>query len=354
MRKPHNTIVLSLQGPKNPCSTFSRRGVMRGLVFLIPLACGLLAGCSRNAGCIIDYLMPVSPYTDPVWYPDGSMLGFNHIPLRSVIKSSHEDCPTSYSYTYFNDSVGFWLVNRDGSNMRRLTNFELANPSWSPDGKWIAFQYGKQIYKMPFYGAGFDTTKITQLTNVPGSHFYPTWSNTGDTIYFDSDEDNVGHPYHVFKMAADGSGHVNIGTGIPDSIYSREPFCTDANQILHIRGDSVSTHIYTMDGNGNHVKQVTFNISPHIYIKNPFSYGNKVYYEDFGIWSANMDGSALQMIAPFSNYGFSIAKDGTIAYINLDISDNSTNSSLDSTHGVIWVMKPDGSNNKQLTFNHNF
>ena len=354
MEKTYNTIVLTSHRTTNSCSSFFIRGIVRALAFLLPFSCNLLAGCSRNEGCSVEYVLPVSPYTNPVWYPDGSMLGFNHLPLQSLSKSSDGDCPAAYAYSYFTDSVGFWLVNRDGSHMRRLTNFELEDPSWSPDGKWIAFSYRDQICKAPFNGITFDTTKIFQLTNGPSSHFNPNWSISGDTIYFDSDEDDLNRPYRVYKMAADGSGQLNIGTSGPDSIYSREPYCTPDNQILHIRGDSFSTHVFAMDANGDHVRQLTFNISPHIYIKNPRCFGTKVYYEDFGIWSANMDGSALQMIAPYSNYGFSIAKDGTIAYIKLDLSDNSTNSILDGTHGVIWIMNPDGSNQRQLTFNHNF
>lgn len=272
--------------------------------------------------------------------------------MRSAGINSNGNCGVTYGYAYFTDSDGFWLVNRDGSNLRRLTNFELEDPSWSPDGKWIAFSKYDQICKMPFNGVTFDTTKIIRLTNDPSSHFDPNWNTAGDSIYFDSDEDNVNRSNQVYKMAADGSGQVNIGTAGPDPIYSTEPYCTAANQILHIRGDSISTHVFTMDGDGNHVRQVTFNISPHIYISNPRYYGGKVYYEDYGIWSANMDGSGLQMIAPYSNYGFSIAKDGAIAYVNLDLTDNSANSIVNRTQGVIWVMRPDGSNKTQLTFNY--
>src|SRR5579871_2502115 len=194
------------------------------LFFLV----SLLHACIPENGKTSDMMLPISPYSSPVWYPDGSMLGFNHLP--------------------FSDSDGFWLVNRDGSNMRRMTSWELSYPSWSPDGKWIAFSNHGQISKMPFDGTRFDTTQIIQLTNGFGC-LSPTWSNAGDTIYFAKE---LGGPASVvYKMAADGSGQVSIGNSGPDSIYSTEPYFTSTDQIFHNRGDSISGHVFTMDGNGN-------------------------------------------------------------------------------------------------------
>jgi len=228
----------------------------------------------------------------------------------------------------------------------------LENPAWSTDGKWIAFANNGQIFKMSFDGQEFDTIHINQLTNDNASHFFPAWSPNSDTIYFDSDENDVSAPYQVYKMSASGGAATRIGNKGPDSVFSREPFCTNGNQILHIRGDVVSTHVFTMNTNGDSVKQLTTNISPHIYIHNPRLFNSKIYYEDYGIWSSNTDGSLLQQIGTNSTQGFSISNDGTIAYINLDITDNSPNSIIDSTHGVIWLMKSDGTAKRQFTYNH--
>jgi Tol biopolymer transport system component len=331
---------------------FSSTGNLLKNIFLLFFPFLLFQDCKHNEDCLTANLIPVSPYNGPLWYPDGSMLGFNHIPLQSMTKTSQGSCSPVYSYSYSLDSAGFWLINRDGTGMKRVTNFLLQDPSWSPDGKWIAYCNGGEIYKMPFDGLKFDTTNIVQLTTGAAAHFFPSWSLLGDTIYFDSDMRDTTMPFQIYKMGSDGTGQTLIGNKGIDSIYSREPFCTTGNQILHIRGGKESTHVFTMDTNGEDVKQITNNISPRIYIHNPRAYGAKVFYEDYGIWSSDMDGSSLQQIAESSTQGFSIAPDGTIAYVNLDLTDGSPNSVIDQTHGVIWLMNSDGTNKSQFTFNN--
>jgi Tol biopolymer transport system component len=338
----------------NSATIILMHGKSLQFLFILFLPAIFFISCKQNEDCLSQNMLPVSPYSSPVWYPDGTILGFNHIPLQAVNKASQGSCSPVYTYGYFSDSAGFWLMNRNGSAMRRVTTFLLQDPSWSPDGKWMAFCNGGEIYKMAFDGSNLDTTDIIQLTKDNSEHFFPSWSPLGDTIYYDSDMKNTSQPFQIYKMASDGTGQTIIGDKGIDSVYSREPFCTPGNQVLHIRGDQQSTHVFTMDSRGGNVKQLTDNVSPNIYIHNPRAFGNKIFFEDYGVWSSNTDGSGLQQITESSTQGFSIASDGTIAYVNLDITDGSPNSVIDQTHGVIWIMNADGTNKSQLTFNNNY
>jgi len=315
-------------------------------IFLIFAVSNLFFGCTPSGECLSLNLVPISPYSNPVWYPDGTMLGFNHQVLKSV--SVINPCHPYYSCSFYSDSNGFWLIKKDGSGMHRVTSFQLDAPAWRPDGKWIAFCNGGQISKMQFDGANFDTSHILTLTSKGTNHFFPSWSPQGDTIYFDSDEANPGKPFQIYKMASDGTGLTRIGDKGVDSVYSRYPFCTPDNKILHIRGDSLSTHVFSMDTNGDQVLRLTNNISPNIYINNPASFNNEIYYQDKGIWTSNMDGSALTRLCINSTQGFSIANDGAIAFVNFS---NTDTAMVDKTHGVIWLMNADGSNPGPFTFN---
>lgn len=69
---------------------------------------------------------------------------------------------------------------------RRLTenNFIEAQPSWSPDGKFLAFttwnENGGHLYKINVDGR----PKPIQLTNKPGLYTYPEWSYKQERIAF--------------------------------------------------------------------------------------------------------------------------------------------------------------------------
>ena len=114
-----------------------------------------------------------SPYGEPVWHPSGGFIGFNYMPLIRITYPYGEHCQGEYEWKW--DSSGYWLIKPDGTNMRRVFPYGLEMVSWSPDGEWIAFGAGAQIYKMRFTGTTFDTTTLTQLT-FEGRNFLPAWS----------------------------------------------------------------------------------------------------------------------------------------------------------------------------------
>jgi Tol biopolymer transport system component len=141
------------------------------------------------------------------WRPDSGAL--------ALIADSHQR--DEYSY----ERPDLWIVDLQGQ-IGRLTDdgFEYASPTWSPDGKNLAFlrsqglnlileahqKYGAavDIYRMPA-ASGAMQNLTPDFDLIPAA---PKW--TGDSIYFSSE---VGGDGHLFRMAAGGGTPLKLTKG---------------------------------------------------------------------------------------------------------------------------------------------
>jgi len=78
----------------------------------------------------------------------------------------------------------------------------LRHPAISPNGKWIAFEYKGDIFKVPTNGG----TAIP-LTMTPDYESYPVWSHNGKYIAFASDRHGN---FDVYIMPANGGAAVRL------------------------------------------------------------------------------------------------------------------------------------------------
>lgn len=82
---------------------------------------------------------------------------------------------------------------------------EQAYPSWSPDGRFVAFASdgGGEAGKTDIYVANSSGSNPTRITGEPGYNTYPSWSKSGDHVYFNSERNGA---RNVFRVAMDRSG----------------------------------------------------------------------------------------------------------------------------------------------------
>jgi Tol biopolymer transport system component len=83
------------------------------------------------------------------------------------------------------EGTDLWVMRQDATGLRRLTRSRTHNdaPSWSPDGKRLAFVSGEQgsshVWLVDATGGG-----LRQLTSGPAVDQQPAWSPDGTRIVF--------------------------------------------------------------------------------------------------------------------------------------------------------------------------
>ena len=123
----------------------------------------------------------------PTWSPDGRQIAF----------------------TSNREGQGIFVMDRDGNNLRRLTPPRTwdYNPAWSPDGKQIAFQ-SSQNESIDIYVMNADGSNRRRLTRHPAHDHYPSWSPDGQKIVFYSERNGVDG--EVYVMDAYGNNQQNL------------------------------------------------------------------------------------------------------------------------------------------------
>ena len=117
----------------------------------------------------------------PAWSPDGHQIAF-----------VRDTDPPETGPVFPPRSQSIYVMDSDGSNVRRLTEFETgAYTSWSPDGERIAFEANLDgIWEICVMET--DGSNVQRLTHTPGENTgsaAPDWSPDGQKIVFDSNRD---------------------------------------------------------------------------------------------------------------------------------------------------------------------
>jgi Tol biopolymer transport system component len=144
----------------------------------------------------------------PAWSPDGTRIAF--VSFRAGTNSGGD----------------IYIMNVDGTNPVNITcpskDAEIysrcfrhqgeADPSWSPDGKKIAFTTSRDSTDnkpiIEIYTMNFDGSNAVRLTHFNYLVSYPIWSPNGNKIAFMLSPDQA--KFDIFVMNADGSSQTNL------------------------------------------------------------------------------------------------------------------------------------------------
>lgn len=294
--------------------------------------------------------IPEPPYSKPIWHPSGQIIGFNHRPIKEIHYGEY-DYQTHYIYD--NDSIGFWLIDTDGANQRRVLPYILQTPSWSPNGKWIAFSQEAQIHLMPFDGEKFDTLSIIQITSE-GRNYYPAWSFDGNKIAFSESicYDTLTCGIWIYNLLS-GQAQIIGKYGYSTDWHPFSDSLVYLRNAINNKGEDIGDSIWLYDFSDKTTYFLKFISDPNYnnkYIK--YSPDGKYLTfisalstgEGIQLFRINADGSNLTQLTTEGCTGFSWSPDGEIVYVNFDYS-------ITESKGTLWIMDSDGNNKQQLTYN---
>jgi Tol biopolymer transport system component len=195
-----------------------------------------------------------------------------------------------------------YTMKPDGSGMTQLTDTSGVNttPTWSADGKKIAFLSTRDGGNPEIYVMNADGSDQMRLTTTAGSENTISWSADGKKIAFMSDEVTVDNPTgdtEIFVMNADGSDVTQLtSNSIPDASSSYSP---DGTKIAFDRDVNGPSEIWTMNADGSGQTQITSNPGTQDVSPKWSPDGTKILWRrDFGgcgqadIWVMNADGSS--------------------------------------------------------------
>jgi TolB protein len=148
-----------------------------------------------NGGAVLRH-QPGRNLGHVAWSPDGSRM----LLLRSGLSQGGTSGGGRKNYVV--------VMNADGSGLRRLTRsagINGATPSWSPDGRNVAFASVRdgnpEIYVM-----NVDGSRQRNLTRHPGYDSDPAWAPGLKIAFTTKREGN----FEIYVMNADGSGQRNL------------------------------------------------------------------------------------------------------------------------------------------------
>lgn len=166
----------------------------------------------------------------PAWSPDGRWL--------AVVRGNTEG------------GSDIWLVDATGSGEeRRLVGgaWETRSPSFSPDGKTLAFLSGEagslDVWVVPVEGG--TPKQLTENTNpLDEPRWSPRWSPDGQWIGYVSSRSGERNNDDVWLVSADGERHAQITTGL---LVNTDPVFSPDSQAIVVVANTVVEHWYGDD-----------------------------------------------------------------------------------------------------------
>ena len=193
----------------------------------------------------------------PAWSPDGRSIAF----VSSRSPSSRCKPGPGRCWRDYDRQSEIYVMNADGSRKRNLTRDRASDdlPTWSPDGRRIAFLHGRGRGRGQLYVVNADGSGLRNLGRIAGPALFASqlvWSPDGRTIYFGR-----------YLVSTDGSGARKLPYIPLIAVWS-----PDGRQIAFVNnvstglpgpgaaGSKDDSEIYVMNADGSGTRRLTHNV----------------------------------------------------------------------------------------------
>jgi TolB protein len=215
----------------------------------------------------------------PVWSPDGQAIAYtsyrNNYPdifisyiylgklerpaggtaeTKNYLPAwSHDGSRIAYTSALPDGNVEIFVMNRDGTNRRRVTNHPMADvtPTWSPSGNQIAFVSDRtgtpQIYLVDVDGTGLRKISTESYCDRP------TWSAPPLNEIAYTCRGGGGYQIMLYDFVAGTSRPISDGIGSNES----PAFSPNGRHIAFVSDRTGTAQIYTMHRDGTGLRQIT-------------------------------------------------------------------------------------------------